>query len=106
MTPKSKYIYAKGKAHVGFNTEFIKTTNLNDKAHKKKAHVHICKYSELYEVWCLCERSPRPRLVKLLIMETAARLRNHTSLKYVIIIDFKVYLWQLITDYYFSQLKA
>lgn len=40
----------RGKAHVGFYTEFIKTINLNDKAHKKNADVHICEYSELFEV--------------------------------------------------------
>lgn len=37
----------RGKAHVGLYTGFIKTTNLNDKAHEKKADVHICEYSEL-----------------------------------------------------------
>lgn len=72
----------------------------------KRKHMDISVNIQSFTKFDVCVSAASTTFVEVADNGNSGSSQEPHVFKYVVIIDFKVHLWQLITDYYFSQLKA
>lgn len=71
----------------------------------KRKHMYISVNIQSFTNLMSVSAQPSSTFVEVADNGNSGSSQEPHVVKYVVIIDFKVHLWQLITDYYFSQLK-